>query len=479
MADNFSKQFAKNLSWQAFTVLFRAIISIATISVLAHLAGPETMGLFGLAWIGPTIAFALMQSGISQGLILVDDIKPGHLAAATWLTFFVAIGLACIIAGAAPFVADIYQTPGLAPATLLAAAIVPLMSMGVVDMARAQKNLDFQMIAKVQTVAVFLCSVIAVGLAFFWKPIVGLICFQGMLGAAQFLVFRLNGVKVQPLRTSRREIADIWHNGKHFIPVSLSASVMLNTPQIVLGFFVTQAELGYFNLGRRIIEIINNQIGGITNQVIFPSIAKIRNDLSTIASVYLETSRLTAAVMMAPLVFIAVGPSDFLVLYAGPDWAAAGQTLFFLLLFQGGLSMGQNIFSVFQATGKASSVWKWNLVMAVLQTLLILGLGRESAETAAIAMAISSLIMILAAMSLSKHIGFSMTSWAINMARVVVPAATIVFLIQSLNSFQFVSWGASLDVLAFGSLAAGLYVAILCTLDPAIRAFMLKRLKRV
>ncbi|TRT81758.1 MAG: hypothetical protein EWV63_21395 [Microcystis aeruginosa Ma_OC_H_19870700_S124] len=478
MADNFSKQFAKNLSWQAFTVLFRAIISIATISVLAHLAGPEVMGLFGLAWIGPTIAFALVQSGISQGLILVEDIKPGHIAAATWLTFFVAVGLACIIAAAAPFVAEIYQTPELAPATLISAVVVPLMAMGVVDMARAQKNLDFRLIAKVQTVAVFLCSVIAIGLAFFWKPIVGLISFQGLLGAAQFLVFRLNGVKAQSLRTSRHEIADIWYNGKQFILVSLSASVMLNTPQIVLGFFVTQAELGYFNLGRRLIEIINNQIGGIANQVIFPSIAKIRHDLKMVASVYLKTSRLTAAVMMAPLVFLAVEPSDFLVLYAGPDWAAAGQTLFFLLLFQGGLSLGQNIFSVFQATGKASLVWKWNLGVATLQAVLILAYGRESSEAAAIVMAMSAPVTLLAAILLSRHIGFSMKTWSINMARVVLSAALIVFSVRLSGILDASAWGPLLKFLIHGSFAASLYVILISVLDPAIRYSILKRLKR-
>lgn len=478
MTDHFRKQFAKNLSWQAFTVIFRAVVSIVTIAVLARLAGPETMGLFGLAWIGPTIAFALMQSGISQGLILVEDLKLGHLAAATWLTIAVAVVLAGIIAVAAPLVAALYQMQGLYQATITAAAIVPFMAMGIVDMAKAQRDLDFRLVAKVQTVAVFICSVVSIGLAYFWTPLAGLLGFQGLLGVAQFIVFRANGVKAQPLKTSMSEIHDIWNNGKHFILVSLSASVMINVPQIVIGFFVTQAELGYFNLGRRLIEIINNQIGGIANQVIFPSLAKIRNNLEMVANVYLETSRLTAAVMMAPLVFLAVEPADFLTLYAGPDWAAAGQTLFFLLIFQGGLSLGQNIFSVFQATGKASAVWKWNVLVAVLQAALILGFGRQSAQTAAMAMAISSITMVFAATSLSRHVGFSMKVWSLNMARVVLSAIAIVFLVSWAGHLNPVPLGPLLSVLIMGSLAAGAYIVTIALADPLARNFILKRLKR-
>lgn len=474
---NFREKFVRNLSWQALTVLIRAVVSILTISFLAHLAGPDTMGIFGLAWIGPTIAFALIQSGISQGLIVVEEMRPGHLAAATWVTILVALILAGVIAAAAPFIETIYQIPGLAMATIWAAAIVPFMPMGVVDLARAQRDLNFRLIAKVQTAAISLTAITSIGLAYLVDPLAGLISFQGLLGAAQFAVFRASGIKMQPLKTSIVDIHDIWNSGKHFILVSLTASVMINTPQMVLGFIVTQTELGYFSLGRRIIEIINNQIGGIANQVIFPSIAKIRSEKETVAELYLQASRLTAAVMVTVLLFLAARPEDFIVIYAGSDWAAAGQTLLFLLIFQGGMSVGQNMFAVFQAVGKASFVWKWNLSFAILQATAILLFGNGDVEDAARAMAVASISITFAAYLLSKTLGFKFKFWLLNMGRIILPAAVTLIAITLVGNFELIEFGPVVSFFGYGAIAASLYAGTISLIDPMIRKFLFQKLE--
>jgi O-antigen/teichoic acid export membrane protein len=475
--NNFRKQFVRNLSWQALTVLTRAMISIITISILAHLAGPGTMGTFGLAWIGPTIAFALMQSGVSQGLIVLDEMRPGHLAAATWLTILVAIVMAGIIAAVAPLVETIYQIPGLAMATIWAAAVVPLMPLGVVDLARAQRELNFRLIAKVQTGAIFLTAITSIGLAYFWDPLAGLISFQGFLGVAQFVLFRIGGIKMQPLKTSITDLHDIWNSGKHFILVSLTASIMINIPQTVLGFFVTQTELGYFNLGRRLIEIINNQIGGIANQVIFPSIAKIRNEKETVAEIYLQTSRLTAALMVTVLLFLAARPTDFIVVYAGSDWAAAGQTFLFLLIFQGGMSLGQNMFAVFQAVGKASLVWKWNLSFGILQTTAILVFGNGNVEDAARAMAVASISVTFAAYLLSKTIGFDFKIWLLNMGRIILPAAVTLTVTILVGNLELVELGPVFAIMGYGAITALIYAVTISLTDPLIRRFLFQKFR--
>ncbi len=246
----FRQRLFRNIGWQAVSVIVRALVSILTLAVLARIAGPGTMGIYGLAWVGPAIAFPLLQAGVGQSLFLIKELRPGHASAAFGITLGIAFVAAALVIAAGPVIAQVLRVPALTYAYWGAATFIPLMAIGVVDMSLTQRNFDFRKVAAAHTASIISSSLLSILIASVFDPLIGLFAFQGTIGLFQFLYFRLGGRKIVGVNASRSEYADVWERGRHLAANSVSASILVNFPQLVLGSLLTVDQLGMYTLSR-------------------------------------------------------------------------------------------------------------------------------------------------------------------------------------------------------------------------------------
>ena len=175
--------------------------------------------------------------------------------------------------------------------------------------------------------------------------------------------------------------------------------------------------------------------------------------------------------MLIPVQFLGVAPGSFLALYAGEAWRSGGPVLAFLLLMQAGFAAGQNIFPTFQAIGKPSVAWKWNLGLTTLQAGLIF-VFPHTLTAAAMAMAISTLIMPAAGWLLSRALGFAFLDWLSGIAISVLPGIACAvagnFVFEQINPGD----GKGPEILAFvlvGGIATLTYLVLMIRVDPTLR----------
>lgn len=471
MSAHSGKGLFHNIGWQSVAMLTRLVIMIATLAILARIGDAEVMGLYGIAWVAVAIGFAIVQSGTAQSLIVVEEMRPAHISAAHALTLGLSAAVALLLVMGAPLFARMYDNEAVIRAYRLAAIFVLVMPLGAVDMALAQKALEFRLIAKVQTLASLGAGATAIGLGYFLDPLVGLFAMQALIGPFQYLVFRLMGRQLALSWFGRAELAELWYVGIHLSFNSLTSVLMRNLPQVLVALFLPLESVGVFTLARRIVEIIGTQIGGVVNQVVYPTFARIHNNTSKIGEVVVITSRLTAMLMLIPLVFLGVAPGSFLALYAGEAWRSGGPVLAFLLLMQAGFAAGQNIFPTFQAIGKPSVAWKWNLSLTTLQAGLIF-VFPHTLTAAAMAMAISTLIMPAAGWLLSRALGFAFLDWLSGIAIAVLPGIACAvagnFVFEQINPGD----GKGPEILAFvlvGGIATLTYLVLMIRVDPTLR----------
>jgi O-antigen/teichoic acid export membrane protein len=467
---SFNRRLIANLLWQFMAVMSKTAASIVALSIIARYAGPETMGLFGIAWVLPAIFFAFAQNGAAQGLILVDEATTKHISGAFYLTAAIAIvgALFSVIAG--PLIAKFYRQPELEIAFYLAALFIPAMVFGVVDTALAQRELDFKAVAWVQSLSSLCASVFGVIVAIAISPLIGLFAIQGSMGLFQFALWRLIKPRKFLRISSWNAISEIWRHGRHLSLNALTATLLTNAPQLIIGFYLPIHEVGLFTIGRRILDIINAQIGGIANQVMFPTYAAQRDNLKAVGQAYLKISAITAMIMMLPVLALASDPTGFLVLFGGSKWAGGADILIMFLLMQCGLALGQNIFSVMQAVGMVSTVWRWNLFLWALQCGLIFAFGLANAKHAAAMMALSTLTMPLAAVLLQRRLQFDLIDWWRNMARSVIPALVLFGFAQLPEFADFASnLGVFLRFMIKALVLCSAYAIVMVIIEPSIR----------
>ena len=135
-----------------------AVPAGGALAMIGHLVSPAEMGFYGVGWAGAQFGYTVSLNGAAQGLIALGKVERGHIAAAQALSLAISLVVALVLVVAAPVATSCYASAHYGEAVLLGAGFVPMMSLGAVDIARAQKALLFSRLAVVQTIAVLLAA---------------------------------------------------------------------------------------------------------------------------------------------------------------------------------------------------------------------------------------------------------------------------------------------------------------------------------
>ena len=455
-------QIIRNVSWSTLSTVMRIVIAGGALAIISRLVTPAEMGLFGIGWAGAALGYAISMNGAAQAIIGLPVMEREHLGAAQFLSMLIALAAAGVLLIAAPFATSFYHSPNFGRAVMIGALFVPVMSLGAVDVARAQKALEFSRLASVQTLAMLLAALTALGLALIGQGLIALFALQGLAGFYVFLVSRWFWPSPGFHRFGWRHMADIGGIGLHLSLGSLTGAVWLNIPQLLLGRVAPVEVVGLYVFCSRIGQLVFAQLSGMINNVIYPTFARLRAKPEQVGAAFLETVRFTYFCLNLPLLVLAAAPSAFLTVYGGSQWAAGDTILFYLAVTQMTIALGANVFPTFTALGKPSVVWRWNLFIGLVQGTAVALAARYGIVAIMQALAVTAWVMPLAVWWLSKVAQFRMRDYARNMAPIVAA------LVPSVAAGRLADTLLDLPALPRLVVAAGIAIAINVALNIAL-----------
>jgi len=416
------------------------------------------------------------MSGAAQAIITLPKLDRAHIGAAQFLSMLIGALTAGILLVAAPFAEAFYHSADVGRAIVIGALFVPLMCLGAVDVARAQKELQFSQLAVVQTVAVLLAALTALALALVGQGLIALFALQGLIGFFVFLVSRLASRSAGFHRFGWRHLADIWSIGLHLSLGSLTNSIWQNLPQLVLAKVASVEVVGLYVLCSRIVQLVYAHLAGMINTVIYPTFARLRDDPAKVGAAFLQTVRFTFLCLNLPLLVLAAAPEAFLRVYGGSQWTAGATILFYLAVMQMTLALGANVFPTFAALGKPSVAWRWNLFIAAVQGAAIVAVAHLGIMAVVQALAVTAWVMPLAVWWLSTVALFRMRDYARNMLPIVLS------LVPAIAAGHLVEAGlhapALIVLAAAASAAIGVYVVSAILMDASLRQRVITIIRR-
>ena len=415
-----AKGFVRNMSWSSLATVARIVIAGGALAVISRLVTPAEMGLYGIGWAGASFGYTISMSGAAQAIIALPQMERAHIGAAQFLSLLIGALTTGVLLLIVPLAENFYRSAAVGHAVMIGALFVPAMCLGAVDIARAQKALQFSRLAVVQTVAMLLAAVTALTLALAGQGLIALFALQGLIGFFVFVVSRFSSPSPGFYRFGWRHLSDIWSIGLHLSLGSLTGAVWQNLPQLVLGKVASVDVVGLFVFCSRIVQLVFTQLSGMINTVIYPTFARLRDDPAQVGASFLQTVRLTFFCLNMPLLLLAAAPVSFLKTYGGGQWAAGGVVLFYLALAQMTLALGANVFPTFAALGKPSVAWRWNLFIALVQGAAILVAAPFGIVAIVQALALTAWVMPLAVWWLSKVALFRMRDYARNMLPILL-----------------------------------------------------------
>lgn len=354
--------------WTTVSSASKALLSVASITVLARLLVPDDYGL--IAMVSAVMGFAglFADLGANSAFVQRQDITQEQRSSLFWLNVSMSAGMAILVIVLSPLFAQFFGDPRLAPLMMLSSTTFVLVALGQQVKMSAEKELDFKIIVIIEISAVFIGFVTAVLAALSGWGVYSLVA-SGIVGSAAATVFYWIIVARgwRPMwRLRLNDIRSFLGFGSAIVADNIVNYINRTVDIFIGGRLLGVTELGLYSVPRTLVLQLSGMVNSIVTRVGFPLIAKVQSDTTQVRSIYLKTLNMTAAFNAPLYVGIAFFAPDIVAIVLGPGWDRSGALLRILALWGGLRATGNPVGSLLYGMGRAGLSLKWNLSLLLI-----------------------------------------------------------------------------------------------------------------
>ena len=389
----------KGVVWVGLGRAAYVIISFVSTIILARLLTPDDFGIVAIASAAAAVVAVVADLPLSKAVIHHDNPEDEHFHTIWTFGLIRAVLMVALIGGSAPFVADFYgdeRITGLLIALSFSAALGSLQNP---VLSLYERDLIFW-----QTIALSLADrianfIVSIAVAYIYRSPWAIVL--GVLAAAitrliLSYVFRTYRPKLSLSKARELMSFSIWLTLGSWVQ-ALNAKA----DPLVVGFFTNTSQLGIYSMSQRLASMTVGQIQSPIATVLFPTLARMRNDPIRLRAAYLRVQAVFCTVAFPVGVGFALLADPVVRLVLGPQWIPAIPIVQVFILMQAANAV-QHVGPISMATGHTRALFWRDLQILLLRAPLLIGgilLGRASdigmIRGAVYGLAISQAIMIV------------------------------------------------------------------------------------
>ena len=302
--------------------LFQALTAI----LLARLLDPQDFGLVSL--VGALIGICGLFSGLGMKAALIASAEETSKVAFHALLITTTIGglLTALIVSFASEYAWFFGGSELTEICQWMAVIVLFNAIGLIPDAVLSKGMMFSRRIIPATVSSLSYMVTAVGMAYagfgLWSLVYGRIVRSFIALIANFLVCPTLRW-LMPTKWDSLTAKNLAKFGTTTLGTGLVQFGYEHGDKLVVGKLFGATQLGFYTQAYTISALTVGQISMVTNSVLFPAYAKIRNDKARLAKAFLDSLRMVSAITIPLSMGIFILAPELVVFFIGEKWIAS------------------------------------------------------------------------------------------------------------------------------------------------------------
>jgi lipopolysaccharide exporter len=352
---------------------FGQILSIATKVVLARLLFPSDFGIFALAgglvsFIGTFGNFGLNYAIIQKG----DSATKEDYDVGMTLRLLISVGLlVASIAAAGPWAAlfPLFPAPVVTSTTQVLAFVYLITPWGFVPSTRLTAELRYkaQVIPSLagqlgNATASILLAFLGFGV---WSLILGLILGQVAANLAYSIALPWRWRPSLRWRVAK----PLMGYARHLVAAAVLTFLITNIDNFTVGVVWGSAALGLYAVAYGLGYIPVSLISTPAGSALFPSFAKIQDDIESLRGGYLESLGYAIAIIAPASIGLAVTAPEIVEIVLGPKWLGATLALVVLAFYGLARALVDFSSSLFSAVGQPRIVAELNLYILVLSII--------------------------------------------------------------------------------------------------------------
>ncbi len=369
---------AKGIFWSIIQKWGREAISFLTFIALSRLLEPEAFGLVAMALIFTVFVDIFLDQGFGAAIVQRDDLEPGHLDTAFWISIMSGVLLTGAGIASARFIASFYNEPRLTPILAWLSVTFVISAFSSTQIAILQRKLAFKSLAARSMAATFGGGVVGVGMALAGFGVWSLVAQNLVNGLVAALVLWRASDWRPGLKVSVQHYKDLFGFGLSVVGNNLLKVLVRRTDDFLIGYYLGPTLLGYYTIGYRLLLVIIRLVTGISNSVAFPTFSRLQQNPKRMRRAFYNVTQYTSLLAFPVFIGAAILAPEMVPALFGDQWLPSVPVMQVLSMI--GILQSVVFFngSIMRASGKPSwefAIMLLNTVCSVIAFMLVVRLG--------------------------------------------------------------------------------------------------------
>lgn len=418
--------------WTVIETFSLQIVQFIVGIVLARLLGPDAFGLIAMTGIFLAISNVISDGGFEKALIQQKEITPLQINTVFYVNIVLGIVMAGTICLLSPYIARFFHEPLLAPVLSVLALAIPLDALGQTQRILLTKELQFKKISIAQICSSTLSGIVGITLAFNGFGVWALVFSSLTATFTMVCFFWIKSSWYPKLQFSYSSISKMVPFGLNVLASGILFFTLTQFNNFIVGKFYSKAELGLFNRGMKLPELITSSIQSVVLKISFPLFAKVQDNDSTLKRALRKTNQIYAFIAFPLLGFLFIDAKEVVLFLLTDKWL--GCVIFLKLfciakLFEPLISVNRELLL---AKGKANLLLRVFILTSLLEIIpILIFVNNGILYVAWISVICKVLQYLIYAWVISKNLFFPVQE----LVKWILPYAIIVLIVMTAVNF--------------------------------------------
>jgi len=299
-------------------ILAQGVSFVVTV-ILARLLMPSDYAAISLIAVFITIADIFISDGFCAALIQKKDIEDEDYYTVLWGGLVLSGALYFIIFLIAPFVADFYDMPILAPALRVLAIRLIIAAVNSVETAYLSRQLEFKKFFWATFGGTVGSAVVGISMAYAGMGVWSLIA-QSLFNYTVDTIILAFMIKKPRLYFSMKRMKSLFNFGYKILLTNLLFTFVDQLRTLVIGKVYSSDDLAFYEKGKQFPQLFSTTICSPLSAVCFPAMAKIQGDINAVKGFLRKGTQLTSYLVTAMVLGLAAVSRSAVLLFLTEKW---------------------------------------------------------------------------------------------------------------------------------------------------------------
>lgn len=465
----------RGFAWSFTSSAGQAVLQIGATVVLARLLTPAEFGAVSAALLVVGLTQLVTQLGVAAALVHREDLTDVEIASAFWFSLLLSAVFAIGMYVLSPQLGGFVGLPPDSHLLRLLSVTLLLAGAAAVPAGLLQRRLRFRPMAVVDLLAAGPATIgVSVVLAlrgFGPDALAWAVIVAATVTAVGYAVAARPPITPPTPATAWRSLRPMIGFGSGYSITQLGNWVALNADNVVVARLLGTGPLGVYTRAYNLLSEPANVIGGAADKVLFPAMARVRDDGERLRGAYVRTASLVALVTVPASVLLFVLAPEIVHVLLGKQWGAVVLPLQVFALVLLPRTSYKISTSLTRATGAVyRAAWRQWVYAAEVVVFCSVGAHYLGIDGVAIGASTAIVLHFLVMLRFSARVSAGLERHVLTMYLRHVPAAVAVVLATAGVAAAVRPIGSDALTLALGALtAAAVVVLVLVLMRGAFR----------